>query len=304
MEEADLIIKTENMRTKIFWKIFGWALLISVIISPLRGGYVSVGRITGMELSSIVGFIIYFALTVYFLIQAKQKLSSALILIAVIAGLSAITLPIHIIDFQSTLVSFLEYLIHLSAVLCGYLFYKSNLYFKIVTGFLSLIFCFLISTKGYDMWLHKLNFGTFTGKIEMLTPPDFQFTDEQGAIHSIKDFSGKYLVADFWFTGCGICFSKFSLVQTLYDKYKDNPDIVIFSMNTKIDRDTERQAFETIQELGYSFPVYRFNMEDSILIQLGVNVYPTVLIFNKQGNVIFRGDIENVAKYLPKLLNQ
>ncbi|GHU68320.1 hypothetical protein FACS189413_04920 [Bacteroidia bacterium] len=200
-----------------------------------------------------------------------------------------------------TLISLPDFLFHLFGIIMGYLFYKSNKTGKTIVLTFSLIGCFFIYFKGYDMWIHKLNFGTFSGKIEMVVTPNFQFTDEKGEMCSISDFSGKYVVVDFWFTGCGICFKKFPKVQDLYDKYKDNPSISIFSMNAKIEQDTESAAFETIQKRGYSFPVYRLNMKDSILMELGVNKYPTVLIFDKNGTAIFRGDIEKASDFINKL---
>jgi ABC-type glycerol-3-phosphate transport system permease component len=38
----------------------------------------------------------------------------------------------------------------------------------------------------------------------------------------------------------------------------------------------------------------------SCLLELGVNVYPTVLIFDKSGTAIFRGSIENASDYIRK----
>jgi thiol-disulfide isomerase/thioredoxin len=281
---------------KYFLKIVIGSCLLELVTSPLRG-YCS------FALCSVVAFILFFLLVNVLCRKYAAKLKAEYIFISALIGCSLLQMPLRL-WLPDTLISLPDFLFHLLGIIMGYLFYKSTKIGKTVVLTISLASCLFLYFKGYDMWMHKLNFGTVTGRIEMFTPPDFQFSDEQGSMYSIKDFSGKYVVVDFWYTGCGVCFEEFPFVQDLYDKYKNYPSVSIFSINAKIKRDTERAAFITLQKRGYSFPVYRLEMEDPILKQMGVNGYPTVLIFDKQGNVIFRGDIENVAKYLLELLNQ
>jgi thiol-disulfide isomerase/thioredoxin len=183
----------------------------------------------------------------------------------------------------------------------GYLFYKASKLWRIFILAFSLISCIFIHFKGGDLWLHKLNFGTFTGKINVAATPDFQFTNEQGNCLSLNDFAGKYVVTDFWFTGCGVCFRKFPQVQYLYDEYKENPAIAVISINAKLKDEAGNLAFETIAKKGYSFPVYRLDMDNPILKEMKIDGYPTVLIFDKGGNIIFRGSIENASNYIKKI---
>jgi thiol-disulfide isomerase/thioredoxin len=289
---------------KYLFKIFILSLIINLIIAPLRGGYVNIGSVTGFKLSSIVGAIIYYVFIYYSLKKANGKLHSGWILFSVIFGMLFLTLPIHIMNFKGTLVSALEPVIHIFAVLCGYLFFKSNLCFKVLTCIISIICCACLSTKGYDLWIHKLAFDTFTGKIEVTNIPDFQFINEQNDTFCLSDFSEKYTVVDFWFTGCGICFRKFPQVQTLYDTYKENSSVAVISINARLKGESDNIAFETIQREGYSFPVYRLDMDNPILAELGVVGYPTVILFDKEGNAIFRGNIESVSDHIDKLLRQ
>jgi thiol-disulfide isomerase/thioredoxin len=287
---------------KVFILVFILSLVINLVISPLRGGYVSIGAVTRFKLSSIGGALIYYVCTYYSLKKTNGKIHSGWILFGIIMGLLFLPLPFRIMDFEGTLVSALEPVIHIIAVCCGYLFYRSGLYLKILTAATCMVCCFCLSTKGYDMWIHKLNFDTFTGKTALSDIPDFMFVNEQSDTLGLVNFSGKYTVVDFWFTGCGICFRKFPKVQALYDKYKDNSLVSVISMNVRLKGESNNVAYETIRKEGYSFPVYRLDMDNSILAELGVNSYPTVLIFDKNSQLIFRGDIENAGKQLENAL--
>ena len=58
--------------------------------------------------------------------------------------------------------------------------------------------------------------------------------------------------------------------------------------------------FSAIEEKGYTFPVLRGNQED--LDALDVYFYPTVIILNKKGEVVYRGEIQNAGTVLDDLL--
>ena len=210
-------------------------------------------------------------------------------------------LPMHVIYFQSTSGALLETMIHISSVFWTYAFYKSKLYYKILIGIVSLLFCFWISIKGYDMWLHKLNHGTFTGYTQEKEIQNFQFMNEKDDTIAKQNFLGKYVIFDFWNRYCGVCFQKFPKVEKLYETitpYKDR--IELYAVNLKYAEDTESYAFETIREKGYSFPVLRTMDGDMLQTVFGVNGYPTVVILDTSGNLIFRGNIENATKFVKK----
>jgi hypothetical protein len=44
-------------------------------------------------------------------------------------------------------------------------------------------------------------------------------------------------------------------------------------------------------------------MENPILEKLGVKGYPTVLLFDRDSKLIFRGSVETVKDYIEKILN-
>ena len=51
--------------------------------------------------------------------------------------------------------------------------------------------------KGYDLWIHKLNFDTFTGKVSYNMPAKFEAFDEQKNLISDNNFQNKIVLLDF-----------------------------------------------------------------------------------------------------------
>ena len=71
--------------------------------------------------------------------------------------------------------------------------------------------------------------------------PDAVFHDLQGNQHRISEFKGKYILLDFWSSGCGGCIAAFPEMKQVYEQYADR--IAIISMSIDTDR-RWRQASE------------------------------------------------------------
>src|SRR5688500_186114 len=151
----------------------------------------------------IVSFLFFFVAFISF--RLTKSLSPHIIAISLILGVSALHLPPRIIDFQGTLVSFPDYIFHVLGLLSAYLFYIVKSPKKWIVaglGFAATLFMFF---KGYGMWLHKLNFDSYTGHYYAKLP-EFSAEDIQGRIVSNSSFSDKIVFIDFWHTQCGACF--------------------------------------------------------------------------------------------------
>ena len=77
------------------------------------------------------------------------------------------------------------------------------------------------------MWIHKLNFGSFTGKIEKVVTSDYSLFDEMHKEIKLSQLKGKYVVLDFWHKYCGVCYSKMPMVENLYKRYREKNDILV-----------------------------------------------------------------------------
>ena len=281
---------------KRYCKIVLYAFLIEMITFPLRG--------VSFMGCAVVSFILFFIFQYFISKKYREILNVEYLLLFSLIGASLLQIPLRLCLWSDTLISLPDFLFHLLGIVMGYLFYKSSKIFKTIIVLFSLFSCVFMYFTGGNIWLHKLNFGTFTGKTEQIVTPDFQFFDETGELFSICNFAGKYTVIDCWYSGCGFCFREFPKVQAFYDQYKEHPFVSLISMNSRLKDESDSLAFEMIRKRGYSFPVYRIDMGNPVLHQLGVNTYPTVLIFDKGGQFVFRGNIETAKNYIENVLQK
>ncbi len=284
------------MKIKVLAIIFFASFMLTLILSPLRG-YVS------FQSDAVIGFICYLLLTIYSVKKYQSIYSTFAIFIILIIGRWTLELPIRILFFESTLVSFPDSLMQTIGIICGFLYCQLKKPFSILTvvlGFSITVFMFF---EGYSLWIHKLNFGTFTGKISSALPAKFEAFDEQKKLITATDFENKIVLLDFWYSGCGVCFDKFPQLQTVYEKYQNDPDVMILAVNKPIDEDKPNQAFEMIREEGYSFPVV-ITKDADLAEKFGVKGYPTTFVINRNGQIVYKGDIEGAVKIVAELKSE
>ncbi len=104
-----------------------------------------------------------------------------------------------------------------------------------------------------------------------------------GKTFSPEAWRGKVVFIDFWATWCGPCIRSFPGLQKLYDKYKNNPDVVIAAVNVwerVEDRFASVKSF--LDKNPYSFPIY-FDLKDEMVKGYGVTGIPSKFILDKNG---------------------
>ncbi len=166
-----------------------------------------------------------------------------------------------------------------------------------ITGILPLIFSLGVS----EMWVHRIEYGTWSGDVAKPKSIPFAFYDKQGNAVDNNSLQGKVVLFDFWFINCGPCWVKFPKLQELYEQYKDDPNVAIFAVNRPMKRDEPGALFSTIEEKEYTFPVLRGTQED--MDALEVYKYPTVMLLNRKGEIVFVGELEEAEIKLTTLLN-
>lgn len=279
---------------KVILIIFLFSLLLMLLIASLRG-YVSVMS------SSLVGFIAYFLLTNYLIYRFKSKLKDFWIVITILSGLCIFQLPSHIFEFQATLISLPDFLIHCLGILIGFIYYKSNKLIGVAVTILALCFVLYMFFDGYNRWIHKLDFGTFYYTVSEEVP-EFTMINSKGINFTNKDLKDKIVIFDFWTTSCGVCFRKFPILQEEFVKFKNTPGIEFYAVNIPLKRDSIGAAKRIISEYPYTFPVL-YAKSDSLAKLLKVFAYPTVIIIRNGEEIIFRGNIEDVEKIIEKNKN-
>lgn len=75
---------------------------------------------------------------------------------------------------------------------------------------------------------------------------DFQLPDSAGAMHSLAEFKGQWVLLDFWASWCGDCRAEIPAVKELYEKYHSDIQFVSISF----DKDST-QWHECLQKYGF-----------------------------------------------------
>ncbi len=281
---------------KAILEAFAVILLVSLVM-PLSIPFIS-NKVYFITLLSFIG---YFYLTLFFFKVFSRKLP-VISIVAIIFGtmfpLQLYTIFTFLKGDPYTLPVVITYCL---GVISAYFYYKNKLPKNIL--FFSLSSCFVVFMffQGWDYWIHRINYGTYTAKVRAYNlPTKFEAFDEQKIFVADENFRNKIVLLDFWFTRCGICFEKFPQVQGVYDKYKNDSSVMILAVNKPIEEDKPNQAFDDIRQEGYGFPVVVTTDED-LAEKFGVKGYPTTFVINRNGQIVYKGDIEGAVKMVDEL---
>jgi thiol-disulfide isomerase/thioredoxin len=279
------------------FKTFIVILLVSLLMLLLIP-FIS-NKIQFVTLFSFVG---YFYLTLFFFKIFNNKLSA--ISIVVIIFLTIFPLQLYTILMWFILRDFFglpTVVAYFLGVISAYFYYankppKSILFFSLSSCFV--VFMFF---QGWNYWIHRIDYGTFTGEVQAYNLPiKFEAFDEQKNYDGDENFKNKVVLLDFWTTTCGICFQKFPQVQTVYERYKNDSSVVILAVNSPIEEDKPNQAFNNIREEGHTFPVV-ITKDADLAEKWGVKGYPTTFVINQNGQIVYKGDIEGAVKIVNEL---
>ncbi|MDB5209631.1 MAG: TlpA family protein disulfide reductase [Sediminibacterium sp.] len=109
----------------------------------------------------------------------------------------------------------------------------------------------------------------------------FKESDMNGNKYNLKELAGKVVVLNFWFINCPPCRQEIPHLNEMVESYKGNNDVVFIAVALD-------QKYE-LEEFLKTTP-YNYNIIDKgryIADQYGINLYPTHVVLNKQGKVIF-----------------
>lgn len=294
-----------KMKKRLFL-IFAISLFLSIALASLRGGYISILGMTGFPLSSLVGYVVLGAGTIWTIVKYRAKIKPLYIVLSIWLGVSILDLVFRIQDFSSSLISLPNIVIWWLGILMGYIY--TTMKNKIVRGSLIVIsLCFVLwgSGAGYKLFLHKLNFGTFHGEVKEKIMSPIVFRNECNENINLSDFKGKYVILDFWNSYCGVCFREFPEVERLYAQIKNDSNILFYSVHCFYTErgETYKTGNDILHNEGYYFPCLSLPIQSHVVKSLNIKAYPTVLIMDKQSNIIHRGNIESVKKKVSELLN-
>lgn len=151
------------------------------------------------------------------------------------------------------------------------------------------MFDFYISHVNKKEYLYKRVVDEFKHVELYLQPgkPFFKFAlpDTTGKVHKLEDFKGKIVVLDFWFTGCAGC-KDVSPVLAKIEEEMENDSIQFVSINVDnmatwklgIGEYSSKNSLQLYtEEQRFDHPIIKFAK---------IPAYPTLVVLDKQGNLI------------------
>ncbi len=124
-----------------------------------------------------------------------------------------------------------------------------------------------------------------------------------GSEFRFSDLRGKYVLIDFWGTWCNPCIKEMPRVKEYKDKYKGK--LVVIGVNKG---DGKKEIVKFIEKRGFDwFQIMSGEKADqeNIVLMFGVAGYPTKILIDPQGKVIYRevGGGDEAFNMLDSLLN-
>ena len=136
-------------------------------------------------------------------------------------------------------------------------------------------------------------------------PFEYVLERVDGAPLPLAGYRGKVMVLDFWATWCGPCRLQGKLVEQVAETFRAVPSTAFLSVNVDHDR-SGVPAF--LKQEGWTLPVAYAQGLDQLLI---VSELPTLVIFDRQGRIVYREDgvnpgsfVEELSKHLRETLKE
>lgn len=284
----------------IFGKSILYNIVVAVFVSVVAECLLSLLRGYSFVLSGIVLFILYSSIILYVGYRGKRATLYAIVFVAVIL---IIQIPIRLLWWRDSLVSMPEVVMHLLGVLCGLLLLKSGRKAKVVIVFAMIMLCFMFN-RIYVLWDQYISYGNIDGIVSEQIKNIPHIEDVDGTIVKIEEMKGRYMVIDCCYTSCGVCIRKLPMIQRLYNKYIGNDKVKVFVLFFKLKKESNNGISKWLSEMGnYSFPVL-YGDFDELYATFKIDGFPTVIIFNPDGKVVFRGSIQLAENFLEKVVRR
>jgi thiol-disulfide isomerase/thioredoxin len=254
----------------------------------------------GYDLRETIIIIVVAALLIGFIrdtVRLRTVFTRGMMIIAVYSILGAAILGWSLAIFSSVL--FVSFLL----IICGG---KARSVWKSKSRLKGTLVLLAFATVAIAVWtLEPLA----AKKLENLFPynlaPPFSMSKMDGNAVNSSDLKGHVVVLDFWATWCGPCTEQLPLIQRVYDRYEDNPNVLIWAVNLG-DRDTPETIAGFFRQKRLSIPVV-IDMRRSAAHRFSLIGIPYIVVLDKEGRIQashlgLRG-AQNVIADLPRRID-
>lgn len=153
-----------------------------------------------------------------------------------------------------------------------------------VVGFIFTMVVFtIVSVKHYEK-LHE------DVKIDDSSISDYIFINKKGDPVKISDHKGKYVLIDFWFSGCKPCIEAMPSLAKLATRYHDQLDVISISIENLDHMNTyliKHPVVFPIQKNMYTYNIgYDTKKWEILESKLKLHTYPSYIIIDKDGSFV------------------
>jgi thiol-disulfide isomerase/thioredoxin len=108
-----------------------------------------------------------------------------------------------------------------------------------------------------------------------------EFYDVQGAGHQFDDFTGRYLIVNYWATWCAPCIREIPELNEFADEFHGR--VAVWGVNYDAPQGAEQ--LRQVQKMQITFPVFAANPSERLGVAMP-EVLPTTLVFDPQGTLL------------------
>ncbi|WP_336702962.1 TlpA disulfide reductase family protein [Chryseobacterium indologenes] len=160
------------------------------------------------------------------------------------------------------------------------------------TVVLTILFIIILVNKDAKAWLMRQVASTGILNASISEPKETQNTsakvsyaglmlkNEEGKITDTSALQNKVIFINFWASWCPPCRAEFPSVQKLYDRYKNNPEIVFLTVNLD---DNAALGKSYLKEKGFTVPF--LTPAGNIPDALYSGSLPTTVVLDKKGEI-------------------
>lgn len=123
---------------------------------------------------------------------------------------------------------------------------------------------------------------------EVIPAPDFTVYDKDGNTVKLSDFVGKPVIINFWASWCGYCMLEMPEFESAYQKYGEDVHFLMVNA-TDGSRETVESAQKTVDDGGYTFPIY-FDSDMEASYTYGAYSLPMTFGIDAEGNAVVRAN--------------